>query len=91
MHQQQHYLICLKKISLQVKIYAIKARTNGMAYFKFCKKKLLYREIFKNTQATTTTAAKKKEMRCQFSHPVRTVLQPIHGVFDTHKTERRYV
>lgn len=53
-------------------------------------KKLLYREIFKNTQATTTTA-KKKEMRCQFSHPVRTVLQPIHGVFDTHKTKRRYV
>lgn len=61
MHQQQHYLICSKKnISSSENIrYQSPHKWNGL--FQVLQKKILYREIFKNTQATTTTT-KKKEM-----------------------------
>lgn len=61
MHQQQHYLICLKKISLQVKIYAIKARTNGMAYFKFCKKNYY---IVKYSKTHKQQQQQRKKKKC---------------------------
>lgn len=54
MHQQQHYLICLKKISLQVKYTLSKPAQMEWLISSSAKKKTLYREIFKNTQATTT-------------------------------------
>lgn len=91
MHQQQHYFICFKKKYLfkwNIR-YQSPHKWNGL--FQVLQKKITISWNIQKHTSNNNNSSEKKEMRCQFSHPVRTVLQPIHGVFDTHKTERRYV